>query len=180
MTHQLKGKNSQGQRQRKVSETGDHASAISHSATVTLIDNPDDPACEGQSNTNGMQCNTPPIATRELTENESTSRHPSSSCTLCRNRIVDAIHKVLPRIAVELENTGSTARDHLANERTWLAYIRTSLAIAGTGVGALSSLSFMPVSLATSLGLIANMISIGTIIHNLNKPRKFRVWGKQS
>lgn len=29
-----------------------------------------------------------------------------------------------------------TARDHLANERTWLAYLRTSLAIASTGVGA--------------------------------------------
>jgi hypothetical protein len=27
------------------------------------------------------------------------------------------------------------ARDHLANERTWLAYVRTSLAIASTGVG---------------------------------------------
>lgn len=27
------------------------------------------------------------------------------------------------------------ARDHLANERTYLAYLRTSLAIASTGVG---------------------------------------------
>ncbi|KAG8910418.1 hypothetical protein FRC02_007212, partial [Tulasnella sp. 418] len=33
-----------------------------------------------------------------------------------------------------LENSGSVARDHLANERTWLAYIRTSLAISSTGV----------------------------------------------
>ncbi|KAG8689964.1 hypothetical protein FRC08_010725, partial [Ceratobasidium sp. 394] len=33
-----------------------------------------------------------------------------------------------------LENSGSVARDHLANERTWLAYVRTSLAIASTGV----------------------------------------------
>ncbi|KAH7098983.1 hypothetical protein BKA62DRAFT_585080, partial [Auriculariales sp. MPI-PUGE-AT-0066] len=33
-----------------------------------------------------------------------------------------------------LENTGSVARDHLASERTWLAYVRTSLAIASTGV----------------------------------------------
>ena len=29
------------------------------------------------------------------------------------------------------------ARDHLANERTWLAYLRTSLALASTGVGTL-------------------------------------------
>lgn len=33
-----------------------------------------------------------------------------------------------------LENSGSVARDHLASERTWLAYIRTSLAISSAGV----------------------------------------------
>jgi uncharacterized membrane protein YidH (DUF202 family) len=34
-----------------------------------------------------------------------------------------------------LENNGSVARDHLASERTFLAYVRTSLALAGSGVG---------------------------------------------
>lgn len=34
-----------------------------------------------------------------------------------------------------LENSGSVARDHLASERTFLAYVRTSLAVASTGVG---------------------------------------------
>ena len=38
-----------------------------------------------------------------------------------------------------LENCGSVARDHLATERTFLAYVRTSLTIASTGVGAPSS-----------------------------------------
>ena len=38
-----------------------------------------------------------------------------------------------------LENSGSVARDHLASERTFLAYVRTSLAIASTGVGELGS-----------------------------------------
>jgi len=33
-----------------------------------------------------------------------------------------------------LKNTGSVARDHLALERTWLAWTRTSLSIASTGV----------------------------------------------
>ncbi|KAF9521208.1 hypothetical protein BS47DRAFT_1335329 [Hydnum rufescens UP504] len=33
-----------------------------------------------------------------------------------------------------LENSGSVARDHLANERTWLAYLRTSLALGSAGV----------------------------------------------
>lgn len=38
--------------------------------------------------------------------------------------------------SLTLENAGSVARDHLASERTFLAYVRTSLAIASTGVGA--------------------------------------------
>lgn len=40
--------------------------------------------------------------------------------------------------ALTLENSGSVARDHLASERTFLAYVRTSLTIASTGVGAFS------------------------------------------
>ena len=38
-------------------------------------------------------------------------------------------------ISLSLKNQGSVARDHLASERTFLAYVRTSLAIASTGVG---------------------------------------------
>ena len=37
--------------------------------------------------------------------------------------------------AFVLQNSGSVARDHLASERTFLAYVRTSLTIATTGVG---------------------------------------------
>jgi Domain of unknown function (DUF202) len=37
--------------------------------------------------------------------------------------------------AMVLQNSGSVARDHLASERTFLAYVRTSLTIATTGVG---------------------------------------------
>ncbi|KAL7417027.1 hypothetical protein BDY24DRAFT_376345 [Mrakia frigida] len=36
--------------------------------------------------------------------------------------------------ALELENTGSVARDHLASERTYLAWLRTSLAFCSVGV----------------------------------------------
>jgi hypothetical protein len=38
---------------------------------------------------------------------------------------------------LRLKNSGSVARDHLASERTFLAYMRTSLAIASLGVGEL-------------------------------------------
>lgn len=37
-------------------------------------------------------------------------------------------------VELRLENSGSVARDHLASERTFLAYMRTSLAIASSGV----------------------------------------------
>ncbi|KAH9968343.1 hypothetical protein BGW80DRAFT_1158181, partial [Lactifluus volemus] len=36
--------------------------------------------------------------------------------------------------SLTLQNTGSVARDHLASERTFLAYVRTSLAFASAGV----------------------------------------------
>ena len=47
-----------------------------------------------------------------------------------------------------LENAGSVARDHLASERTFLAYVRTSMGLASMGVGehtsdSLSCLDFM-------------------------------------
>ncbi|KAK7013011.1 hypothetical protein R3P38DRAFT_2788994 [Favolaschia claudopus] len=38
------------------------------------------------------------------------------------------------RVSLLLENRGTTARDHLASERTFLAYLRTSLALAAGGV----------------------------------------------
>ena len=39
------------------------------------------------------------------------------------------------QLSVTLENTQSVARDHLANERTFLAWVRTGLTFASVGVG---------------------------------------------
>jgi len=52
---------------------------------------------------------------------------PSRSCRLPRS-----ITSMQPYLT--LVNSGSVARDHLASERTFLAYVRTSLATAAMGV----------------------------------------------
>ena len=45
-------------------------------------------------------------------------------------------------LSLTLRNTGSVARDHLASERTFLAYVRTSLSFASAGVGLSSHPSY--------------------------------------
>jgi uncharacterized membrane protein YidH (DUF202 family) len=47
-------------------------------------------------------------------------------------QLLQAVRHFRPNLV--LENSGSVARDHLASERTFLAYVRTSIAIASTGV----------------------------------------------
>lgn len=46
-----------------------------------------------------------------------------------------------------LENSNSVARDHLASERTFLAYVRTSLAVVSAGVGKLHGCFAVPSNL---------------------------------
>jgi uncharacterized membrane protein YidH (DUF202 family) len=59
---------------------------------------------------------------------------PSSrSQSQTRDKISSWTRRIMPTLV--LENSGSVARDHLSSERTFLAYVRTSLAIASTGVG---------------------------------------------
>ncbi|KAJ6523946.1 hypothetical protein DFH09DRAFT_937601 [Mycena vulgaris] len=54
------------------------------------------------------------------------------------------------QVSLTLENCGSVARDHLASERTFLAYVRTSLTIASASV-ALAQLLTLSERLKTEL-----------------------------
>ncbi|MFT5355504.1 MAG: putative membrane protein [Polyangiales bacterium] len=57
----------------------------------------------------------------------------------------------------EIENVRSTARDHLANERTFLAWVRTALGIMGLGV--------ILEKLVDTAGTTATVASIGLVAY---------------
>ncbi|KAJ7224480.1 hypothetical protein GGX14DRAFT_350730 [Mycena pura] len=100
---------------------------------------------------------------------------------------------------MDLVNSGSVARDHLASERTFLAYVRTSLAVASTGVVKTilyfplalvqlftisaetttnDKLSFIPTSRrvqAWARPLGATMVCFGLVILALGTTRYFRI-----
>ncbi|KAF8895297.1 hypothetical protein BD779DRAFT_1498680 [Infundibulicybe gibba] len=77
-------------------------------------------------------------------------------------------------ITLNLENSGSVARDHLASERTFLAYTRTSLAIASSGVALVQlfnvASSSAPHNLSTSahnLHTFARPLGAGAVVLGL-------------
>ncbi|QRV77552.1 hypothetical protein RhiJN_05567 [Ceratobasidium sp. AG-Ba] len=92
--------------------------------------------------------------------------------------------KLNPRMV--LENSGSVARDHLANERTWLAYVRTSLTIASTGVALVQLFTISaqqvndPILLSGKLQRFARplgavIVVIGLVVLALGVNRYFRI-----
>ncbi|KAI8329585.1 hypothetical protein BD560DRAFT_361109, partial [Blakeslea trispora] len=66
-------------------------------------------------------------------------------------------------LSINLENKGNTARDHLANERTYLAWFRTSLTLVTLGIG-IVQVYHTPAAthkrLGKGLGLVFMMASI--------------------
>jgi putative membrane protein len=80
----------------------------------------------------------------------------------------------LLREGVVLQNEGSTARDHLANERTYLAWIRTALSISGVGLGLLkwkgvaNEAGYLVLSLGV-LALISSTVRYLTVMRQLTQ-----------
>ncbi|KAG5912647.1 hypothetical protein E4U42_002062 [Claviceps africana] len=106
-----------------------------------------------------------PSPRREAAPDETTSMLPAASAhgtyQTCHGadtarRRPDAVASWARRTlgalqSVELENKGSVARDHLALERTFLAWLRTSLAFASIGI-AVTQLFRLNTSLADGRG----------------------------
>ncbi|KAH9850241.1 hypothetical protein C2E23DRAFT_887665 [Lenzites betulinus] len=84
-------------------------------------------------------------------------------------------------LTLTLENSGSVARDHLASERTFLAYVRTSLTMSSAGVGLIQLFSLSASSahredlqhLARPLGSV--MVAIGLFTLGIGVVRYFLV-----
>jgi len=72
------------------------------------------------------------VAVNGLGDMSDTTKEPSPKGTLSS----DPYTPLSPSdwVSLRLQNSGSVARDHLASERTFLAYVRTSLTIVSAGV----------------------------------------------
>jgi Domain of unknown function (DUF202) len=75
-----------------------------------------------------------PVANPE--ERRNSGNHGRSNADAGREDLGEGANRSLWDPLLILENSGSVARDHLASERTFLAYVRTSLGLASMGVGA--------------------------------------------
>ncbi|KAL5528849.1 hypothetical protein ACEPAG_4823 [Sanghuangporus baumii] len=70
-----------------------------------------------------------------------------------------------------LENSGSVARDHLAAERTFLAYVRTSLGCAAAGVALVQLIAMTPTDVSMPLetfgkilGAVTEVLGVGIML----------------
>ena len=94
-------------------------------STNTLLNSSEDDASPAKLTYNTFQTH----ATNQ------TTCKPSSRQSRNLRQVISEL--AAPALGLVLENKGNVARDHLASERTYLAYVRTSLACANAGVGEL-------------------------------------------
>lgn len=69
------------------------------------------------------------------------------------------------------ENTGSRARDHLANERTYLAWIRTALAVVTIGI---AFHEFVLDTQQPSIPLALLLVLLGVVLMSYSVYRYYR------
>ena len=67
-----------------------------------------------------------------------------------------------------IDNTGSIARDHLANERTFLAWLRTGVTLMGVGIALVKFNAIISGIFLTTIGLFFVFTSICRYFEVLN------------
>lgn len=66
------------------------------------------------------------------------------------------------KLSLVLENKGNVARDHLASERTYLAYVRTSLACASAGVGKTLTCVYLPMTITYESTALVQLFTLSS------------------
>jgi len=97
---------------------------------VPMTPTPSRSSTEADRNTAKLAFSEDPVGVCAQSPTGSTNHDEETSFS--RNQLAALYHRYNPQKI--FENRGSTARDHLASERTFLAYVRTSLSLASTGV----------------------------------------------
>lgn len=149
------------------------------------------PAPETNDSQSGTAYGTPPADSQELsapgTPNPACPSRPKPRQKTEKDSSEHS-SKVFGRFqpCLVLENSGSVARDHLASERTFLAYIRTSLLLATTGVVLVQLFAVASTSNSTSSPVLvrirdsaaplgATLVAIGLLVLALGVRRYFLI-----
>ncbi|SAM09403.1 hypothetical protein [Absidia glauca] len=116
-------------------------SSDTFTASMALSDSNNSSNDESIANTLHSKYRQPPLLHPMTIHKEQQQQPPHGETTRCllkcrKRRLcswIDQGYQALS-FSILLENTSSVARDHLANERTFLAWLRTSLALITVGV----------------------------------------------
>lgn len=101
-----------------------HLSSLRPSVAPTAVATPDDTGQPGAGT---------PTSADEKAEEGAGGRRKRKRKRRARERAEELLETLRPTLM--LVNSGSVARDHLASERTFLAYVRTSIGLSTMGVG---------------------------------------------
>jgi hypothetical protein len=71
---------------------------------------------------------------KDMYQNDQQNRHQNISKLQNNDNTPSSIFELFP-YTLYVDNRDSAARDHMANERTYLAWVRTSLSTVSIGVG---------------------------------------------